>query len=127
MRKVIYLFFASFLASRTFACSFDTDCQVGSKCIKPPDSLSGVCAGGLYPGNDNDRRPAYVPVGLDKTYVNTCSFDSDCGLGCLCVKSDGITGTCMAKDEGNYLVENDNKENNKPQTFESKESLPLGN
>jgi hypothetical protein len=33
----------------------------------------------------------------------------------------------MAKDEGNYIVENDNKENNKPQTFESKESLPLGN
>ncbi len=37
------------------ACSFDTDCSPGCQCVKEPGSLDGYCAGGISPGNDNDR------------------------------------------------------------------------
>ena len=33
------------------ACSFDTDCQIGSKCLKQSGSIYGICAGGMSPGN----------------------------------------------------------------------------
>src|SRR5215469_13544283 len=44
------------------ACSFDTDCEVGSRCLKSPGSIYGICAGGLFPGNSNDRQPVYSPL-----------------------------------------------------------------
>jgi hypothetical protein len=45
-----------------FACSFDTDCSPGSKCIKGSGAIYGVCAGGISPGNANDRKPVFDPV-----------------------------------------------------------------
>lgn len=78
--------------------------------------MSGVCVGGLNPGNANDRNPVYDPLDLNKgsygsgsrgdarglnkdedgTYGDTCSFDVDCGPGKKCVKSGySISGTCM--------------------------------
>lgn len=77
------------------ACSFDTDCEPGSKCLKSSGSLYGVCAGGSSPGNRYDRAPVYAPTDPNRTYGNTCSFNTDCGPGSVCVKSGGIYGTCM--------------------------------
>jgi hypothetical protein len=39
------------------ACSFDTDCNPGSRCVKASGSIYGVCEGGISPGNSNDRQP----------------------------------------------------------------------
>ena len=82
--------------SPTYACQFDTDCNPGSKCLKASGSIYGVCAGGTSPGNKNDRTPVYSPRDTNRTYGNTCSFNTDCGPGSVCVKSGGSTyGTCM--------------------------------
>lgn len=103
-----------FYAASSHACQFDTDCNVGSQCVKQGSSLYGVCVGGLKPGNANDNRPVYNSMDLnrgssnnistgdarqrkdaDGTYGDTCSFDVDCGPGGTCVKGSGIYGTCM--------------------------------
>lgn len=78
------------------ACSFDTDCNPGSICAKSSGSIYGVCIGGISPGNRNDRQPVYAPLDTNRTYGNTCSFNTDCGPGSVCVKSGGsISGACM--------------------------------
>ncbi len=83
-------------ATPAMGCSFDTDCEIGSRCLKASGSMYGVCAGGLSPGNVNDRQPVYSPLDVNRTYGNTCSFDIDCGLGSRCVKERGaIDGVCM--------------------------------
>ena len=83
--------------SSATACSFDTDCSPGSRCLKAPGSIYGVCAGGLFPGNSNDRQPVYSPLDLNKTYGNTCSFDVDCGPGSSCLKEGSIYGVCISR------------------------------
>jgi hypothetical protein len=77
------------------ACQFNTDCDVGSKCVKSSGSIYGWCVGGLNPGNSNDRQPAKDPLDVTGKKGNTCQFDVDCGPGGNCVKGNGINGTCM--------------------------------
>src|SRR4051794_9844832 len=36
--------------SAVWACSFDVDCEVGSKCINDSGSIEGVCMGGCFRG-----------------------------------------------------------------------------
>jgi hypothetical protein len=103
MRKRIFIAFpiivlAVFFFSQAIACSFDTDCEPGSRCVKASGAIYGVCVGGLFPGNRHDRVPVYDPLDINRTYGNTCSFDTDCGPGSVCVKSPGsIYGTCMKR------------------------------
>ena len=86
------------------ACTFNTDCEVGSKCLKKSGQIYGVCVGGLSPGNRNDSQPVRAPLDLNGTYGNTCSFNTDCGPGSVCVKEGGIYGTCMKRgnSSGSY-------------------------
>jgi len=78
------------------ACQFDTDCDVGSKCLKNPGSIYGICAGGMSPGNDGDRNAVYDPLDPNETVGDTCSFDVDCGPGNKCLKARGqIKGVCV--------------------------------
>ena len=99
MQRVYALLILVFLApSGGFACSFDTDCMPGSKCLKESGSIYGVCVGGIFPGNRNDRQPVKAPLDLDKTYGNTCSFDTDCGPSSVCFKPSGsMYGTCLKR------------------------------
>ncbi len=83
-------------APMAVACQFNTDCSPGSKCLKAMGSIYGVCAGGIYPGNMYDRKPVRAPLDLNRTYGNTCNFNTDCGPGSACVKGGGsIYGVCM--------------------------------
>ena len=111
--KTVGTLFLLVIAAPAYSCQFDTDCNVGSKCVKNGYSINGICAGGLSPGNANDNSPVYDPLDLntcygngsdgdarnktdsDGTYGDTCSFDIDCGIGRKCVKGSGIYGVCM--------------------------------
>jgi hypothetical protein len=101
MKRIILLLIGSvvifiFSVATANACQFNTDCSPGSKCIKSSGSLYGVCAGGIAPGNSNDKSPVYSPLDPNRTYGNTCSFDTDCGPGSKCAKSSGsIKGVCI--------------------------------
>jgi hypothetical protein len=97
VRACLSLLFLILFISSGFACSFDTDCQVASRCVKASGQIYGICAGGLSPGNRNDNQPVYAPLDLDRSYGNTCSFDLDCGISNKCFKSSGsITRVCVS-------------------------------
>ncbi len=93
MRYAILLVMLFPLSS--LACSFDTDCGVGSKCVKASGAIYGICAGGLFPGNRYDQEPVYAPLDINQTYGNTCNFDVECGPGSKCLKGGGIEGVCV--------------------------------
>ena len=84
------------LSPTVLACQFNTDCGVGSKCVKERGKIEGYCAGGLNPGNDSDRKPYRNPLDINQTEGNTCNFNTDCGPGSMCKKS-GIKGVCVRK------------------------------
>lgn len=100
MRLVLAFLVASLCSTSAslYACQFDTDCQVGSKCLKQSGQLDGMCVGGLNPGNRNDDNPYSNGLDINKTEGNTCSFDTDCGPGSKCMKGAGqLEGTCMRR------------------------------
>ena len=96
-KKTLALIVAAIaMPGAALACQFDVDCGVGSKCLKNHGSIYGVCAGGLSPGNDDDRQPVYDPLDPNQSVGNTCSFDVDCGPGNRCLKGRGqIKGVCV--------------------------------
>ena len=95
MKAWIALLGLALTSGSATACSFNTDCDIGSRCVKQYGELDGVCVGGMYPGNSNDDAPVYQP-GSRRGY--TCSFNTDCDVGQSCVKQSGsIDGVCMGR------------------------------
>jgi hypothetical protein len=95
-KELVIAIAAIALPGLTLACQFDTDCGIGSSCLKSGGSIYGVCAGGLNPGNDDDRQPVYEPLDPNRSVGSTCSFDTDCGPGNRCLKGRGqIKGVCV--------------------------------
>ena len=87
-------------STATLACMFNTDCEPGSRCVKSSGNYEGVCIGGISPGNRNDSAPMRDrPVtDLNETYGDTCSFNTDCGPGSMCLKERGsVYGTCIKR------------------------------
>ncbi|MDX2223172.1 MAG: hypothetical protein SFV21_10510 [Rhodospirillaceae bacterium] len=81
------------------SCQFNTDCDVGSKCLKASGQLYGVCAGGMNPGNNNDRQPVRDRMDLSGKVGNTCSYDTECGIGNICLKGRSqLSGVCMPRN-----------------------------
>ena len=96
MYRFISVLIFFLISTAALACSFDTDCQPGSKCAKGSGQIYGVCVGGISPGNKNDREPVTAPLDVNRTYGNTCSFDTDCGPGSKCAKQSGyVEGVCL--------------------------------
>ena len=82
------------LSAPAQACMFDTDCAVGSRCVKNSGSIYGICMGGMQPGNDNDQVPVRDLFG--GSTGQTCSFNTDCGPGHRCANS-GLYGVCVRR------------------------------
>jgi hypothetical protein len=80
MRLRLFIALISLWPNVVTGCAFDMDCDPGSKCLRVSGSPYGVCTGGLFPGNKHDQQPMRAPIDPDRTYGNTCSFDSDCGV-----------------------------------------------
>lgn len=97
MSRILFIFACMLFSGASIACSFNTDCEPGSQCVKRAGSLYGICAGGTRPGNSNDREPIYSNTDPNRTYGNTCSFDVDCGPGSRCAKGSGIDGVCVKR------------------------------
>ena len=116
MRSIIAAALLAITATPAVACSFNTDCEVGSQCLKRPGQLEGICAGGLFPGKPVERENSYDrmqqqaeqyrrqqqrrqstnPYDLNGTEGNRCSFNTDCGPGSSCLKS-GLYGVCVVR------------------------------
>jgi hypothetical protein len=101
MRSIIrfapLLMLGLMVAGPSAACMFDTDCEVGSRCLKPRGALHGVCAGGLTPGRPEWSEVEPDPLELDETHGAGCAFDADCGVGLRCVKEPGaLSGVCVS-------------------------------
>lgn len=92
MLKALVLMLGVTLSTEAWACMFDLDCAIGSKCLKRSGSLEGICAGGMNPGNNYDQNP--TRGWLNPKEGNTCTSNFDCGIGGTCLKS-GLYGVCL--------------------------------
>lgn len=77
------------------ACSLDTECGVGSTCIKSGSSVYGVCTVSSY--GHWGKKPedsGTKPYGSDKA-GDSCTGSYECGVGGQCIKvGSAIYGVC---------------------------------
>ena len=97
-RMILVAVLLAFFSTNSFACQFDTDCNVGSKCVKQYGKLNGYCAKGMNPGNNYDKKPYRDSLDISGKIGNTCSFDTECGVGNRCYKQSGnLKGVCVKR------------------------------
>lgn len=92
------LFTASmFMSAPANACSFDTDCNIGSKCVKSATAVKGACLSGVFSGGSTLDLLSYSGEstnGANSTYGKSCTFNKECGDGLNCRKAGGMFGVC---------------------------------
>lgn len=93
---VLVITFCIAFPFRVMACQSDTDCKVGSKCMKARGNYTGFCVEPLTPVDQNDRKPDRDPLDMTAKKADACSFDLDCEVGEKCVKERGGEGTVPA-------------------------------
>lgn len=93
MLGIIIIILIVIRCSLAHACSYDTDCEVGSKCTKEGYQPYGVCTNSTYSTGNRDSGPRY---GLGSHAGEICAFRSDCSPGARCIKEHtyDVTGTC---------------------------------
>lgn len=99
------LFAAAILAATpALACGFNTDCNVGSKCVKRSGALYEVCVGGMFPGRpesqEEQQQKNRDPYrwSTSKRNGEQCSFTTDCEVGSVCLKEAGrLYGVCFKR------------------------------
>jgi hypothetical protein len=82
----------------SYACRNDLDCGFGNKCVKPAGdfSLQGTCVTQVNQFGAPDPARFAQPISGTTTTIESCSFDTDCGLGAHCMKRVGqIYGMCV--------------------------------
>ncbi|MEJ6010152.1 hypothetical protein [Novosphingobium aquae] len=96
-----FIAIALILAPATaLACNFNTDCNIGSKCMKQAGRLEGVCVGGMSPGEPprENRDPYKWRDTSRKESGAQCSFNTDCEVGSMCLKESGrMYGVCIKR------------------------------
>lgn len=98
MRKLFSILLFGLFSMPAICCQFDLDCEIGSKCIKQAGKLDGVCVAGMNPGNKYDRKPFSDSLDISRKVGNTCSFDTECGVGNYCAKQSGqLQGVCLKR------------------------------
>lgn len=91
---LIAILMAGLVPGQSAACSFDTDCQAGSHCIRPSGAIYGVCAG-EFSRETIVPQPFYPPPDLEML-GNRCTLDIDCGLNNRCLKTAATNdGVCV--------------------------------
>lgn len=89
--------FIFLFSSAAFPCSFDSDCDVGAKCIKSGYSSNGVCVEDYGTGRnprDSGRKYDYETRSYGSKKGHSCTGSYECGVGGECLKSSGLYGTC---------------------------------
>lgn len=102
MKRFLILAALVTIPTAAVPCDFNTDCNVGSKCVKERIGTPGICVGGLEPGRPKDQPPPRDFMrdlrDLNRTKGEQCSFNVDCGIGAMCLKESGkLYGVCTPK------------------------------
>ena len=93
-----FLLFSIVVCNSALACELNTDCAIGSQCVKESGELEGICVAGMDPGNRNDSRPYHDDLDLSGSVGNTCQLNTDCGVGAMCLKEAGqLDGVCVKR------------------------------
>ena len=96
LRSILIAATLGFASAIAVPCQFNTDCEVGGKCVKQPGQIWGICWGGSPPGNRGDRAP--VEDVLRPGVGDTCEFNTDCEVGQQCAKKPGaLEGVCLRR------------------------------
>lgn len=85
--------------SQSYACTSDTSCGFGKKCIKAEGDwhYDGVCVTIVNEFGQRDYQADFnLNSDLGPKKVHSCSWDTDCNIGFKCMKRSGsFNGFCV--------------------------------
>ncbi len=99
MRRMVFVALLSgWFCAPAQACTLDSDCDLGNRCIRQPAEQYGVCAGGLDLGNDRNRGPGKPRLDVDGFEARSCTSNQDCGVSGVCYQEAGnVAGVCVRR------------------------------
>jgi hypothetical protein len=83
------------VASSAFACKYDAECDIGSRCLKQSGATEGASVNAKQPGHARNDGLSRDPTDPANAQRQICDVDLDCGISGKCVRATGQTrGTC---------------------------------